>query len=76
MRSVTRLRTEPASFSIGGQAKRLTGEGSPTYTAIYEIDSPEVINSAAWAEATEMGRWPNEVRPYTSNRHHIVRRVV
>jgi hypothetical protein len=76
VRSVTRLRTEPASFSLGGQAKRLTGEGAPTYTAIYEIDSPDVINSAAWAEAAELGRWPAEVRPYTSNRHHIVRKVV
>jgi hypothetical protein len=74
--SVTRLRTEPASFSIGGQEKRLTGEGAPRYTAIYEIDSPEVINSAAWAEATELGRWPAEVRPFTTNRHHIVRKVV
>jgi hypothetical protein len=73
---VTRLRTEPASFSIGGQKRSLTGEGAPRYTAIYEIDSPEVISSAAWAEASELGRWPTEVRPHTSNRHHIVRKVV
>lgn len=76
VRSVTRLRTEPADFSVGGQPKRLTGEGAPTYMAIYEIDSPDVINSAAWAEASEKGRWPSQVRPYTSNRHHIVRKVV
>lgn len=76
VRSVTRLRTEPANFGIGGQTKRLTGDGAPTYMAIYEIDSPEVINSSAWAEASEMGRWPTQVRPYTSNRHHIVRKIV
>ncbi|MBV9756507.1 MAG: hypothetical protein JO047_05585 [Alphaproteobacteria bacterium] len=76
VRGVTRLRTEPASFSIGGQTRNLTGEGTPRYTAIYEIDSPDVINSAAWAEASERGRWPGEVRPFTSNRHHIVRKVV
>jgi hypothetical protein len=76
VRSVTRLRTEPASFTIGGQTKQLVGEGAPKYTAIYEIDSPEVLNSAAWADASELGRWPTEVRPYTSNRQHIVRRVV
>jgi hypothetical protein len=76
VRSVTRLRTEPASFSLGGETKRLTGAGAPTYTAIYEIDSPDVLASAAWAEAAELGRWPSEVRPYTSNRHHIVRKVV
>ena len=76
VRSVTRLRTEPASVSVGGQTQRLTGEGAPTYVAIYEIDSPEVLTSAAWVEAAERGRWPTEVRPHTSNRHHVVRRVV
>jgi hypothetical protein len=76
VRSATRLRTEPASVSVGGQTQRLTGEGAPTYVAIYEIDSPEVLTSAAWAEAAERGRWPTEVRPHTSNRHHIVRKVL
>ncbi len=76
VRSVTRLRTEPASVNIGGQPKPLTGEGAPTYTAIYEIDSPDVLNSAAWAEAVELGRWPTQVRPFTTNRHHIVRKVL
>jgi hypothetical protein len=76
VRSATRLRTEPASFTIGGETKRLTGAGAPTYTAIYEIDSPDVLSSAAWAEAGEQGRWATEVRPYTKNRHHIVRKVI
>jgi len=76
VRSVTRLRTEPAAFSVGGAMKTLTGDGVPIYTAIYEIDSPDVLKSKAWAEAVELGRWPGEVRPYTSNRHHVVRKVV
>lgn len=76
VRSATRLRTEPANFTIGGETKRLTGGGAPTYTAIYEIDSPDVLTSKAWAEAGELGRWTAEVRPYTSNRHHIVRKVI
>ena len=76
VRSVTRLRTEPASFTLGGQTKRLAGEGAPRYVAIYEIDNPEVLSSPAWAAAAELGRWPSEVRPYTSNRHHIVRKVL
>ena len=29
-----------------------------------------------WAEAVEKGRWPDEVRPFTSNRRHIVRKVI
>ena len=76
VRSVTRLRTQPARFSISGQTKPLTGEGSSRYMAICEIDSPDVLTSAAWAEAAELGRWPTEVRPHTSNRHHIVRKVI
>jgi hypothetical protein len=76
VRSATRLRTEPARVTLGGETKPVTGEGAPTYVAIYEIDSPDVLTSRAWAEAAELGRWPTEVRPYTRNRHHIVRKVV
>jgi hypothetical protein len=76
VRSVTRLRTEPASFKVGGEIKPLSGAGDPTYVAIYEIDSPDVLVSTAWAEAVEKGRWPAEVRPHTKNRHHIVRKVM
>jgi hypothetical protein len=76
VRSVTRLRTEPGSVNIGGETRPLTGQGAPTYTAIYEIDSPEVLASAAWAKAVELGRWPHEVRPFTTNRHHVLRKVL
>ena len=76
VRGVTRLKTEVASVNIGGQPKPLDGGGAPRYTAIYEIDGPEVLTSKAWAEAVELGRWPGEVRPHTSNRHHILRKVV
>jgi hypothetical protein len=76
VRSVTRLRTEPARVTIGGETKPVSGEGAPTYVAIYEIDGPEVLTSRAWADAAELGRWPAEVRPYTTNRHHIVRKVI
>lgn len=76
VRSATRLRTEPANFTLGGQTKQLTGEGMPKYMAIYEIDSPDVLTSPEWAEAGELGRWPTEVRPYTTNRHHVVRKLL
>ena len=76
VRAVTRLKTEPAAFMLAGQKKILDGAGAPSYVAIYEIDSPDVLTSAAWAEAGERGRWASEVRPFTSNRHHIVRKVI
>ena len=76
VRAVTRLKTEPAAFNIGGERKVLDGGGAATYVAIYEIDSPDVLLSPEWAEAGEKGRWPGEVRPFTTNRSHIVRKVI
>jgi hypothetical protein len=76
VRGVTRMKTEPAAFNIGGERKVLDGAGAPTYMAIYELDSPDVLLSKEWAEAGEKGRWPSEVRPFTTNRHHIVRKVI
>jgi hypothetical protein len=70
------MKTEPAAFNIAGERKVLDGAGAPTYVAIYELDSPDVLLSKEWAEAGEKGRWPKEVRPYTTNRHHIVRKVI
>jgi hypothetical protein len=74
--AVTRFKTEPAAVMIGGEARPLTGEGQPTYSAVYEIEGPEVLLSEAWAAAIEEGRWPEQVRPYTSNRQHVLRKVV
>jgi hypothetical protein len=76
VRAATRFRTEPATLVLGGQSKPLTGEGMPRYMAIYEIDSPDVLTSPAWMEASEIGRWPAEVRPFTHNRQHVVRKVI
>ncbi len=74
--SVTRLETEPASLMMGGEEHSITGEGQPTYSAIYEIESPDVLRGDAWAEAVEKGRWPDRVRPFTRNRQHILRKVI
>ena len=74
--AVSRMKTEPAAFNIGGERKILDGGSEPHYVAIYEIDSPDVLLSKEWAAAAEKGRWPSEVRPFTSNRRHIVRKVI
>ena len=65
VRSVTRMKGEPARFAIAGAVRELPAP-SPIYTAIYEIDDPQVLQSPQWAEAVECGRWPSEVRPHTS----------
>jgi hypothetical protein len=76
VKAVTRMKTEPATFNIAGERKVLDGGGMPTYVAMYEIESPDVLLTKEWAEAAEKGRWPSQVRPYTTNRHHVVRKVV
>ena len=72
--SVTRMKGEPARFAIAGAVRELPAP-SPIYTAIYEIDHPQVLESPEWAEAVERGRWPSEVRPHTSNRQHHLFKV-
>ena len=73
--SVTRMTLEPLALHIGGEERGIVVEGEPKHSAIYEIESPEVLLSNEWAAAVEAGRWPDQVRPYTSNRRHVLRRV-
>ncbi|MBI2527860.1 MAG: hypothetical protein HYV93_17980, partial [Candidatus Rokubacteria bacterium] len=42
------------------------------YNALYELESPEVLTSEAWAAAVDRGRWPGQVRPHTKNRRHVL----
>ena len=74
--AVTRLKAQDFALSLGGELKSMPRGETPVYHAIYEIESPEVLKSAAWAEAVERGRWPDEVRPHTRNRRHSLQRVV
>ena len=76
VRAVSRMKTELAAVTIGGERKVLDGGGEPHYVALYEINSPDVLLSQEWAEAAEQGRWPSEVRPFTSNRRHVVRKII
>jgi hypothetical protein len=74
VKAVTRIKGEPFVVSIGGERRTVAHEG-PTYSALYEIESPEVLVSAEWSNAVEAGRWPKEVRPFTRNRRHSLYRV-
>ncbi len=73
--SVTRSKKRPAVLSMGGDQVPV-GEGEPTYFAFYELESPDVLVSDAWVAAVDKGRWPEEVRPYTGNRHLAMHEVV
>ena len=74
--SVTRFTSEKLVLAIGGERKTVSAEGEPKYSAVYEIESPGVLTSEAWAKAVEAGRWPVQVRPYTRNRQHVLRKVI
>jgi hypothetical protein len=72
---VTRARSEDFAMTIGGERKEVPA-ASPRYVAIYELADAEVLASAAWAKAVEAGRWPGEVRPFTTNRRHSLAKVI
>ena len=74
--AAARFKTEELTMMLGGERRTVVVEGEPRYSALYELESPEVMTSREWAEATERGRWPGEVRPYTENRRLVLRRRI
>jgi hypothetical protein len=69
--AAARMESEPFVMSIGGEENRVAQDGA-YYSALYEIDGPHVLVSQEWAKASEAGRWPGEVRPFTRNRRHAL----
>ena len=74
--SVARFKTQELTMVMGGERHTIVFEDEPVYSAQYEIESPEVLTSDGWGEAVELGRWPEQVRPYTSNRRHVLRKAI
>lgn len=73
--SARRYTTEPLTMFIGGETKTIIAEGEPRHSAMYELESAEVLTSDAWARAVDAGRWPTEVRPFTRNRRHTLKKL-
>ena len=74
--SVARFKKQEVTLLIGGERKTIVFEEEPLYNALYEVESPEVLVSDAWGKAVDQGRWPEQVRPYTRNRRHILYRRI
>jgi hypothetical protein len=72
--SVARFKIEELTMIMGGQRRTIVVENEPRWSALYELESPDVLTSPAWARAVDQGRWPDHVRPFTSNRRHTLRR--
>ena len=68
----------PMLLSVPGMlgARRFEAvEGEPKYAAFYEIESPEVPESAGWVRARETP-WRKGVEPYTRNRKRDMYRLI
>jgi hypothetical protein len=70
--AVARFKSQPVTMMIAGELKTIAIESEPAYNALYEVASPAVLVSDAWAKAVEEGRWAEHVRPYTTNRRHVM----
>lgn len=70
--SAARFKSQPVTMILGGERRTIMMENEPRYNALYELESPEVLLSPAWAKVVDQGRWPDQVRPYTKNRRHVM----
>ncbi|MSQ19479.1 MAG: hypothetical protein EXR39_07955 [Betaproteobacteria bacterium] len=74
--SCTRMKLDTLRITMGGATKEIDSQGAPRYAAVYELTSPDVLTSEAFAKAVDHGRWPTEVRPFTKNRRHTMHKVI
>ena len=74
--SAKRYKSEPLTMFIAGKRQTIEAEGEPRYSAVYELESPDVLTSDAWAKAVDKGRWVTEVRPYVRNRRLVLRKLM
>ena len=52
------------------------GTGVARYAALYDIDSPDVPQSAGWVAESEKGDWATKIRPHAANRSHTIYKKV
>lgn len=45
---------------------------TPKYLAVFELESPAVLETQEYKSAIDQGRWAEEIRPYTYNRTQVV----
>ena len=74
--AIRRYRRQPLKLSIGGTVREFVFEAEPKYSALYEVESPDVLTSDAWAKAVDLGRWAAQVRPFTRNRRHTLHELI
>src|SRR5437867_11834188 len=48
--AAARFKRQPVTMILGGERRTIVVENEPRYNALYELDSPEVLLSPAWAK--------------------------
>src|SRR3970282_2917142 len=74
--AAARFKKQELTMILGGERKTIVVEHEPAYNALYELESPEVLTSEAWAKPVDQGRWPGQVRPFTKKRRHVLYRRI
>ena len=74
--SAARLKSIPLTMNRPSGPQTYEAAGVLAYSAVYEIDGPDVLLTAAWSDMVDKGRWATEVRPFTKNRHYELRKVI
>ena len=74
--SVARFQRQELTRIVGGEKRTIHIENEPMYAAFYELESPEVLTSEAWAHAVDRGRWAEQGRPFTKNRRHTLMKLI
>ena len=59
----------------GREPKRWPPTDAPGSTPSTRSSRRKCCPRRAWGEAVELGRWPEQVRPYTTNRRHTLLRL-
>jgi len=52
--AATRFEARPFSMFLGGERKTMDPQGAPRFHALYELESPDVLLSEAFAKAVEL----------------------
>src|SRR5712692_4523628 len=47
--AVARFKSGPVTMMLGGERRTIVIENEPRYNALYEVESPDVLVSPAWA---------------------------
>jgi hypothetical protein len=61
--SATRFETQPLTMMLGGERKTMDPQGAPRFHALYELESPDVLLTEAWAKAVEQAAGPPRSAP-------------